>query len=653
VNPWLELELGALSWAPSAAALAALGILLPVIAVSMARAWRRLSFASPLLRYGVITLNVLALVAVAALLAPPRFGGLAAEPIILFTDGMVESEDAQSGLAYSLGTLETLASSSVQVVRTPGQIILREPALDALQVFGHGLNAQQWDEMPPWVTVKWEPPTASLIGPVAVHWPAMLDAGETLLVNGRLLLAEDDAIAELRLLDPAGDTVTSTSVATDETFVLAATPRAPGALVYRLQLRLGERVLSDEPVAVYVRKEPGAQLLVLQSAPSFETRQLANWAADRGSRLLIQSRISRDRDLIQGVNLPDAQSLELSADFFAETDLAVLDGRRWANLGEAERERLLQAVRSGLGLLLLADEELAAWLDRPARWNLLGLRLSAVPSGEPRWPRWRGAAPTQPLPVVPWRIDTVGAQTLTADEAGQSLESWKGLGRGRIAVSLLRERHRWATSGDQSAFARYWGRLLREVGRPTAGQWFAPSPAQRVWPGQRTRLCAQGDGKLAMQFFALAENRVGADASTQMNSEAGFGRVESAASTGLRAASRLQPHSSGAPLQCGYAWPATPGWHQLNLLTQDGALVDGIMLNVQDEDAWSTDRAARRQAATRARMTMSQSADLAVSPDSATARRRPAQPLSPGWAWGLLLLTLGSLWLERRLQDLR
>ena len=627
MTPVFELSLGALRFTPGLVAVLASAAVLGVALHSAWRAQRRLGDHGAARRWGVFGLNLLAGGAVALLLLAPRVERPATGTVTLFTEGAVSAAPApsettlpRSGPRFVLGELDDGTNSGLpgDPLITAGQLVLRRPDLESVTVLGHGLDEAQWLTLPDGLAVRFIPP--ALNGPTQVQWTPRLVLGQALTVSGVLRLEGTEAVARLDLVDPAGVVVATASARSGQPFLLTTTPRGTGALAYRLRVLRGETLLSEDPVAVSVIADRGARLLVVQSAPSFETRRLANWAADTGHALVIHSRISRDRDLVQGVNLDAGAPLERTASLYADMDLVLMDGRRWAGLPRAERETLVSAIRSGLGLVLLADGELAAWLGTPANASLLGLALAPEPARESAWPAWPGLVPEHPLPVAPWRLALTSALPLTRDETGELLEAWRPIGEGRVMVSLLRERHGWATSGEASTFARYWARLLHRVAREDASpRWLTPASNERPRPRQRLDLCAT-PGATAFSFAPR-------DAET------------------LPSPVPLVVPSTGAGARCGVVWPTEPGWHVARLFDPDDALRDTLFVKVYDTDDWAAHRFERRQVATRART---------GEPGAETAgqRRRVETPLSPWWAWSLLLLSGGALWLERRLFDL-
>lgn len=623
MSPALTWQFGPVAWAPSWVALAVLTLLAGIVAQALFRARRRLAPAPAWRRHGITALNLLAFIAVAALLAPPEVERPTTATVTLLTEGTAEDAPV-AGAIYATTDGPDPAALRTQRLRSVAQLPLRHPDLDHLELHGHGLAPEAWSGLPSGLTLAFDPP--ALEGPVEVRWPAVLDPGQPLTVTGVLRLPEADAVGNLRLLDPAGVPVASDAVRSGKPFALTTVPRASGHLNYRLQLLRSDAVRSDDPLDVFVRGARGARLLVLQSAPSFETRQLTAWAADRGQPVVVRTQISRDRDLAQGMNLPEDATLDFGPALLEASDLAVLDGRRWASLDAAQRSMLLDAVRDGLGLMLLADETLAEWLTEPQHQALLGVRLAPLPSPVVTWPRVPGSAPERPLDPLSYRLEPITARRLLADEDDRLLEAWQPIGDGRLAVSVLRGRHGWATSGERSSFARYWTRVLQRMGRPASGpRLIAPDARQRPRPAHRLDLCAEQTPGETLPLRLRVTPRVPDPVVTELT---------------------LVPHGSGAPIHCAPFWPLTAGAHRLQLLDAAGAPRDESWISVYGPDDWRAHDRERRQAATLLRMEQGR-AGLADRRE-----RNVRSPLSPWWAWGLLLLAGGGLWVERRLAEL-
>ena len=653
MSEFVSFSAGAFSWTFSLVDLGAALVLLLAVGLAAVRAHHRLRSASPLRRNGVAALNVLAWFVCVLMLAPPLVERPAQTEVALITQGAASSPQATH--SYTIGDLGLGELFDAEPIAAIGQLVLKHPDLNELAVSGHGLTAGEWSTLPSGLTVRWQPPLIE--GLVDVHWHQRVRLGESVTVTGQLMAANTQALYTLQLLDPSGVAVDSVELRANDAFKLIAVPRSAGALAYRLQYVLNGQALADEPIAVWVDEPPLARLMVLQSAPSFETRQLSNWAADAGAPVIVRTEISRERDLVQRINVDPGPDAALSDAVLAQTDVLIVDGRRWLEFNANLRESILAAVEQGLGLLLWLDDSAAKWLNESDNNALFGARVSPDENDKPRWLQSSGAADSTPLPVVPWALTLDSAQPLTVDDSGAVLESVQRRGQGHLGLSRVRDRHRWATAGEQSVFARDWARLLSALGRADdAPRWLPLASPAEVRLGQRYPVCASlptpvdsaqsadavSTHGLSWRFVPVNAGRGMADSSNVTDVDVdvdGDGDIE--ARTNLPALALL-PDPTGAPQACSYIWPAQAGWHRLALFNPSGELLDEKRVYVPTNVELQADLFKRRQQATR---------EYQARSAGFTQTAQVKSPVSPWWAWGLLLLSLGPLWLERRLFD--
>jgi hypothetical protein len=368
----------------------ALAVLLFSFLVTVGMIARRLFARAPARFFGVLILNLLAYGSLALLLAPPSTLSLKEQSVVLLTAGAkVDHPVSEADLFIAPDTRiesETGGSWLLDI----GQLSLRRPAINSLKVLGHGLTAEQWTAIPDHVEVDFHAP--ALNGLVNVNWPGHLSRGEPLLVKGRYRQEENQA-AHLELIAPGGGVVDEVELRAGQDFSLSAIPRVAGEHEYRLRLRQEGRVSTEETVAVSVSSGRGARLLVIQSAPSFETRHLKSWAGELGNPLLILTRISKERHISQAVNLPDNADTRLSPALLAGQDLLIMDGRSWFELTVGHREWVTTAVNEGLGLLVLAQGLLCRVIFRCAPSNR---------TAKPRFPHGQAGILKHPCRIFPF-----------------------------------------------------------------------------------------------------------------------------------------------------------------------------------------------------------------------------------------------------------
>jgi hypothetical protein len=266
-------------------------------------------------------------------------------------------------------------------------------------------------------------------------------------------------------------------------FRLRARPRTAGPHLYHLELR-AEALAGAwrAPLDVEVVVPPPLRLLLVESAPSFETRHLEGLLAARGARYTLRTRVSRERYRYE-YRGRDASPPRFAAAELAELDAVVADPETLAALEPGERRELRNAVAAGLGLLVLPRRGLGPWppwsgsglaaRGLAGRGELTGLAEPQGPSGGERLSlrlRWDGTSGSPPLDLAPRELVLRGAAAPLVDDVfGRTLAAALPEGRGQIGVALPIESYRWALAGHGEVHAAYWARLLGAVARPREG----------------------------------------------------------------------------------------------------------------------------------------------------------------------------------------
>jgi hypothetical protein len=348
---------------------------------------------------------------------------------------------------------------------------------------------------------------------------------------------------------------------------------------------------------------------------------LRNWAGDSGATVVVDTVITRGRELRQLVNAARLADDRLSPALLGQAGLAVVDGRAWAGLDTERRGWFEAAVRAGMGMLLLADGDLAAYLEEgdPLLRGFGLAERERDPDGYV--PVWEGSESEQQLPLPGLELVHRDGAALTRIESGEVVEAYRNFGLGRVAISVLRERHRWLTSGDAATYTAYWARLMGQLGRPGPLPYLLP-PADDSWPrpNRRVRLCAMaGDTEMSFAVTPLQGQPM------------------------LELASAAP--SVGGPRRCAAFWPVRAGWHRARLHAGDADdwRSEGYFY-VFGEHEWQTQWRYSRQQATLRRAS-------AAAADLAAMTRTARVGIGPLWPWLAFMISAGLLWLERRLDD--
>ncbi|HEU4699091.1 MAG TPA: hypothetical protein VFS40_07925 [Gemmatimonadales bacterium] len=553
-------------------------------------------------------------------LAPARRVAAPGGRLLLVTAGA--ERDAVRRLADSLGVrrvayLPDAAAAAPAGARPLADARLlraRHPDVATLDVAGWGPEPAAWPALAG-LAVRLHPAPLPA-GVTAVVAPTMVPFGEAVTLRGAVMPGA--RAGWIRLEGDAGAVDSARVDAAQRSFALHARPRAagPGRWILRGDTALG---MPAETLGVDVDSIRAPRVLVVESAPSFETRFLAQWLARQGGTLAVRTRVTRDVWRTEFRNRPRRALTPLTPALLGEFDVVVTDGRVLAALAAPERAALHSAIAdSGRGLLVRADSATVGPADFFRAARVLPAR-SADGGGDalvrPIW-TGRATAPRTPVAAAPWTLQPgFGAAALVRAAppgARAALVVAAPRGAGWVALDAVATPSRWALAGEPEAFAGYWSHVLGAIAAGGGrGAW-------RVEPG-----------------VPLVDQPVVLTLATR--DSAPLGLVLGPA--GARDTIFLARDPLESTRWRGTWWPRAAGWHAL---TGGGARLNVL---VGAREAWPARRAARRLAAAQA----AAGADAAPAPESgagATAGsagviERPV-PLLP--AFLLFLGCAGVLW---------
>ena len=545
-----------------------------------------------------------------------RVAGSPAEALLL-TPGAAGSPPAAGParvLAAASASPATLPPTA-EVAPDPAALWRSQPEIARLTVAGHGLRAYEWSGFAG--TVEPLAPPALPPGVADVLWRRRLDLGEPLVVEGRLV--SGGVGGRLALHGPGGPEETleirETSGAPETLFRLEAHPRTAGTHLYHLELRDGEtdEVAWREPLDIEVVMPPPLRLLLVESAPSFETRHLEALLAARGAVYTLRTKVSRGRYRYEyqgrAPSTPSFAAAEL-----AELDALVADPETLADLAESERRELRRALAGGLGLLVLPRRGLGPWPP----WTGPQIRAQSVgglADGDRLTVRlrWPGTVEAPPLGVEAREIVVRGAAApLVEDASGRALAAIVPEGRGQVAAALAVDSYRWALAGEARVHAEYWAHLLGAVARTRGGpRWeigggpvVAGEPLPVGLRGSRTRPAAAWWPPGAAQAESVA----------------------------------LRQDPSDPEVWEATLWPR-PGWNRLEAGAATAALY------AAPAGAWPVLDLARRQRETARRSLRGESATAGSGASSRVPRELPRWPF-----YALFLAAVLYLWVGERLR---
>jgi hypothetical protein len=571
-----------------------------VLAVARLVLWRGSAPASaagpPWRLPALIGLNVVAALLLYLTLDPPDIG-LRSGRLVVLTGGAQESARREAGdLVVALPEAPGEADERAPDLATA---LRRHPEVRDIQVLGAGLTAR--DRRAVDRGLVFDPPEAPP-GFVRLSLPESVAAGATFSVSGTIGSLTTGAV---ELADPSGAVVDRAAVSAGTSFVLDGAARAAGLALFELRLkddrgRLVERI--DVPLEA--REAPPPRVIVMAGAPGPEPRFLRRWAEEAGIDLTVRLALGAGVDLV-------TRPTPLTAQTLSETDLLVIDERRWETLGGGERAAVRAATAGGMGLLLrptgpLPDTTRREWAALGAALtggdSLRPLALEGAASAPEREAAGEPAAESPELTRRDFNQGDAEAAVLLRDADGAALATWRPYGAGRVGVWVVADSYALVLTGQADRYGALWSRMFSALARPEGEP--PPRLDGMARTGWRVPLCGVRDGDV-------------------LTSPDG-GQV------------RLIVDSRAGPRGCAAVWPREAGWHAV----MQGERERGVFYVHAADAAPSLVKTELRTA----------TLELVRHGSAATRPSRGRATDGSAWPWflALVLIVTALWWLERK-----
>ncbi|WP_196138918.1 hypothetical protein [Aliikangiella sp. G2MR2-5] len=612
--------------------------------ISLTNTSSRLKGISRKYRWLVFSLNLSVALALCGLILKPEIKVSEGKKVYLITANTDFSSEGLNKINTKLSrasfywlepTTEMIESYGItgeQVLLSAAQLQIREPSIGHLVVLGDGLTENEWQAIS--AEIIEFIPSSRVSGILSPEWTQQVNIGEYFRFSGRLNIsdAKSSDVFEMQLIDPAGQMVVKRALLNAEFFEVSHRPKLSGNHLYRLQIsrmnKTIKQVLISEEIDVEVTGHSKLNLLLLQSAPSFELKNLHNWAAASGAKILSKIQISRDKYITKAVNreLPVSKSLDL--EFFSSFDLVVADARMLSQLSESETEALINEVNKGLGMIVIADNSLLVqntasakikphWLHRHFQLGYPSPKEGSEPV-QLSWHDGNGGLVSPRESLVSRRAIKFEHQdrqliSLVYSSKGEPLVVSRAQGKGKIALSLLTGVAGWSTSGDKSNYSLFWQAMIKQVARlGEMNPIIALDQRHSSKVGKAQRLCIRGGDKHELIFL----------------NHGGGQKL------------KLSPALSEPNRKCAQVWLTREGWYQLSL-KNNGLVEAKKAFYSYSKEAWHAQEQNEKFIASLNRVKNSEGQSR-ISVGDFT-------PINLWWMWSLFILSASLLWLERKL----
>lgn len=590
-------------------------------------------------KYLLVILHLIAFLSILGLILQPNFKSMQTENIKLVTNSnFLELEDNQSKSYLLLGTsTQTVENTkrfqkfSHKILYTPEQLLLKHPTLAKLEIIGDGLTKNQWQKFPDLEIVHQVPKLNN--GIVQPSWKNSINLGESLEFTGRFQ-SDSQEIYSVHLINPAGDIIDSQNVTANDLFSLSDQPKLSGFHKYQVVIhKNGIAINIQEEIMLHVTEISRAKILVLQSAPSFETKQLQNWAGEKGVQVLVRSKVSREKYITRSTNLSESslkirKDKKLDEDLLNQFDIVIIDGRELMSLSDNESFSLKTSIENGLGLVVLIDQQILDSIGGDSPKLLNGFSFTPLKKDTEIIPhisninRFSTPLSDISLPISAQTINYVDdihhSSNIITTTSGNNIVATRAMKLGQLAVSLLKETSRLVTSGEANSYAKLWQSIIKQVSRKKQIARIQLAPNQSVFTKDRlTTVC-------------YIRHPSDTTSLTRLN-------VTLQADRKVPQQILLQPNWLNKNKSCGYFWPKSSGWHKIS--STDESLTENIF--IFDENSWLAHKQLETIEATQTKKARYKVTDF---------KHFHLKKIDEWVFWWLFLVSASLIWIEKKIR---
>ncbi len=254
----------------------------------------------------------------------------------------------------------------------------------------------------------------------------------------------------IRLRGPAGIDDSVRVDAGDSKFRLEFFAKSPGRFTYDVETPEGV-----ESLPVHILPERLLEIVIMNDYPTFESRFLKNFLASSGHRIVVRTKVSKEKFKFEFSNHTPSEFKQLTTKLLSETDLLVLDARTFETMPANEQRTVRTAINAGLGVILLPDPSVkkGAALLSFATTNDADTSTINLPH-----------AKSVQLPVLPLR-PTEQVETVLESNHGKGLTGFKTVGSGKLGFTLIRESYQLGLQSRSEDYASLWTPLIEKCAR--------------------------------------------------------------------------------------------------------------------------------------------------------------------------------------------
>ncbi len=385
---------------------------------------------------------------------------------ILLTEGF--EKDSLTGLKniplFSTERAVTEKNRNVKFIPDLEYFTSAHPEFNKFHILGNGLEHHEMKIFRPDQLI-FHPSVPA--GFRSVHWNSTIRSGDRLIVQGDFINVSAKPVK--LILQGLSTTLDSLIIPSKKTttFELSSIPKLLDKAIYSMIALSGKDTIFNEKIPVIIEERKPLRILIISSAPGFESKFLKNWLYTEKYALAIRTSISKDKFSTEFLNTERTSLNRISPNLLEKFDVLIGDMTELSRMNAAENTAVQNQISKGMGLLIRADGEATGGGFYKRAFNVSAAKGINQGDLTLNWPGTRAkkisSPDARPLQIVP----DARSQVLLKDGRGQVLVSSKQYGAGRIILSTLADTYTWMLGNNTDNYSSYWSFILEKAARKT------------------------------------------------------------------------------------------------------------------------------------------------------------------------------------------
>ncbi|MBE7171252.1 MAG: hypothetical protein INR73_11720 [Williamsia sp.] len=393
---------------------------------------------------------------------------LSANTAVLLTEGYQADsvrnflqQSAQQPTVYSLSP-ESRESAGLNRVSLPlDSIAFLAANYTNLHVFGNGFDKDELTCLQN-RAIRFHPAPLPA-GIQTISWTKELQEGESMVVQGHCYNPLSTPVRVVLSGYQTGFDSVMINPGNNQPFQLSAVPKLRGKALFSLSVLNQKDTLEQEPLPVEIDTAAPVKILLLSSAPNFETRFLKDWLAKKGYAVEVRTLISTGKQDRLFANTGNLSPNQLNASLLQQTDVLISDPVALNNLRATEQQAIRTAVAAqGLGLIIRADSLLprsfyGGFFPLTQNHDSISKQVPLIIADAiPDTASWLAEQPLY-IRLQPGSQALVQTASATGVVAGSAL-----YGAGKIVLTTIPNSYSWLLAGNNKTYEAYWSLLIKK-----------------------------------------------------------------------------------------------------------------------------------------------------------------------------------------------